>query len=246
MARNDALKAAIVAAGLSFADLAERCDVDAKTVQRWVSRGRVPHPRSRVRVAEVLGEDVGVLWPEMIRRAVKVGSDRELLGVYPRRADLPQSVFRDAIGRASSRLWFGGYTSYFLWLEMPGVSATLEAKASAGADLRFLLGDPDSPVTAERERIEATPLTLSTRIAMTRAELSKVGTVIPVRFSTRHLAMSVWVFDEEAIVATHIGAGLGQDSVTLHLRRCQDGGAFDRYVEHFESLWTDGKPAPQH
>ncbi|MFG1904693.1 XRE family transcriptional regulator [Micromonospora carbonacea] len=199
-----------------------------------------------MRVAEVLGEDVGVLWPEMIRRAVKVGSDRELLGIYPRRADLPRSVFRDAIGRASSRLWFGGYTSYFLWLEMPSVSATLEAKASAGADLRFLLGDPDSPVTAERERIEATPLTLSTRIAMTRAELSKVGTVIPVRFSARHLAMSVWVFDEEAIVATHIGAGLGQDSVTLHLRRGQDGGAFDRYVEHFESLWTDGKPAPQH
>ncbi|WP_431896466.1 XRE family transcriptional regulator [Micromonospora haikouensis] len=199
-----------------------------------------------MRAAEVSGEDVGVLWPEMIRRAVKVGSDRELVGIYPRRADLPRSVFRDAIGRASSRLWFGGYTSYFLWLEMPGVSATLEAKASAGADLRFLLGDPDSPVTAERERIEATPLTLSTRIAMTRAELNKVGTVIPVRFSARHLAMSVWVFDEEAIVATHIGAGLGQDSVTLHLRRWQDGGAFDRYIEHFESLWTDGKPAPQH
>ncbi|WP_433686590.1 XRE family transcriptional regulator [Micromonospora carbonacea] len=182
----------------------------------------------------------------MIRRAVKVGSDRELVGIYPRRADLPRSVFRDAIGRASSRLWFGGYTSYFLWLEMPSVSATLEAKASAGADLRFLLGDPDSPVTAERERIEATPLTLSTRIAMTRAELSKVGAVIPVRFSARHLAMSVWVFDEEAIVATHIGAGLGQDSVTLHLRRWRDGGAFDRYVEHFESLWTDGRSAPQH
>ncbi|WP_256092076.1 XRE family transcriptional regulator [Micromonospora haikouensis] len=199
-----------------------------------------------MRAAEVSGEDVRVLWPEMIRRAVKVGSDRELIGIYPRRADLPRPAFRDAIGQASSRLWFGGYTSYFLWLEVPGISATLEAKASAGADLRFLLGDPDSPVTAERERIEATPLTLSTRIAMTRAELSKVGATIPVRFSTRHLAMSVWLFDEEAIVATHIGAGLGQDSVTLHLRRRQDGGAFDRYVEHFESLWTDGKPAPQH
>ncbi|MET8525610.1 helix-turn-helix domain-containing protein [Micromonospora sp. NPDC005172] len=243
MSRNDVLKWAIAGAGLTVADLAERCSVDAKTVERWISRGRLPHPRSRMRAAEVLGEDVGVLWPEMIRRAVKVGTDRELVALYPRRADLPRSVFRDAIERASSRLWFGGYTSYFLWLEVPGAAATLAAKASAGADLRFLLGDPASPVTVERERLEDTPLTLSTRIAMTRAEVDKLPAEIPVRSSDRHIAMSVWVFDEEAIVATHIGAGLGQDSVTLHLRRGQDGGAFDRYVEHFEALWADGTPA---
>ncbi|WP_285786899.1 XRE family transcriptional regulator [Micromonospora sp. NBRC 101691] len=172
---------------------------------------------------------------------MKVGTDRELVGIYPRRADLPRSVFREAIERGGSRLWFGGYTSYFLWLEVPDAAATLAAKVNAGADVRFLLGDPDSPVTAERERIESTPLTLATRIAMTRAEINKANAAIPVRLSDRHIAMSVWVFDDEAIVATHIGAGLGQDSVTLHLRRGQDGGAFDRYVEHFESLWAAGK-----
>ncbi|GLY20785.1 XRE family transcriptional regulator [Micromonospora sp. NBRC 101691] len=241
MARNDVLRQTIMGSGLTVADLAERCQVDVKTVERWVSRGRVPHPRSRVRAAEVLGHDVGVLWPEIVRRAVKVGTDRELVGIYPRRADLPRSVFREAIERGGSRLWFGGYTSYFLWLEVPDAAATLAAKVNAGADVRFLLGDPDSPVTAERERIESTPLTLATRIAMTRAEINKANAAIPVRLSDRHIAMSVWVFDDEAIVATHIGAGLGQDSVTLHLRRGQDGGAFDRYVEHFESLWAAGK-----
>ncbi|GGM34543.1 hypothetical protein GCM10011608_18750 [Micromonospora sonchi] len=183
-----------------------------------------------------------MLWPEIIRRAAKVGADRELVGMYPHRADLPRAVFREAIGRAGTRLWFGGYTSYFVWLEVPDAAATLEAKVNAGADLRFLLGDPDSRVTAERDRLEATPLTLATRIAMTQAEIGKVDAVIPVRLSDRHIAMSVWVFDDEAIVATHIGAGLGQDSVTLHLRRAQDGGVFDRYVEHFESLWADGRP----
>ncbi|GAB3935092.1 helix-turn-helix domain-containing protein [Micromonospora vulcania] len=242
MARNDVLKWAIVKAGFTVVDLADRCNVDAKTVERWISRGRLPHPRSRVRAAEVLGEDVGVLWPEMIRRAVKVGTDRELVALYPRRADLPRSVFREAIEGANSRLWFGGYTSYFLWLEVTGAAGMLTAKANSGADLRFLLGDPASPVTAERERLEDTPLTLATRIAMTRAEIGRLPAVIPVRLSDRHIAMSVWVFDDEAIVATHIGSGLGQDSVTLHLRRGQDGGAFDRYVEHFEALWVDGTP----
>ncbi|MCO1593562.1 helix-turn-helix domain-containing protein [Micromonospora sp. RHAY321] len=239
MPRNEALRDALSAAGLTVGDLAGRCDVDAKTVERWISRGRLPHPRSRVRVAGVLGIDVDVLWPEVVRRAVKVGTDRELVGVYARRSDVPRALFRDLIEGAGSRLWFGGYTSYFVWLEVPNAAATLGAKARDGADVRFLLGDPASAVTADRERIEATPLTLATRIAITQAEIAKSPTPLPVRLSDRHIAMSVWVFDDEAIVATHIGAGLGQDSVTLHLRRRQADGPFDRYVEHFGSLWTD-------
>ncbi|MER7168354.1 XRE family transcriptional regulator [Micromonospora sp. NPDC000207] len=130
-----------------------------------------------------------------------------------------------------------------MWLEVRSAAAALAAKVKSGADVRFMLGDPDSQVTSERERLEATPLTLATRIAMTRAEITKVDAEIPVRLSDRHIAISVWIFDDEAIVATHIGVGLGQDSVTLHLRRAQQGGVFDRYVEHFDSLWADGHPA---
>jgi transcriptional regulator with XRE-family HTH domain len=241
MPRNEALRDALTMAGLTVGDLAARCHVDAKTVERWISRGRLPHPRSRVRAAEVLGKDIDVLWPDVVRRAVKVGNDRELVGVYPRRSDLPRTLFRDLIERAGSRLWFGGYTSYFVWLEVPNAAATLGGKAGGGADVRFLLGDPGSAVTAGRDRIEGTPLNLATRIAMTQAEIAKSSTALPVRLSDRHIAMSVWVFDDEAIVATHIGAALGQDSVTLHLRRREAGGPFDRYVKHFESLWADAR-----
>jgi len=227
---------------MTVADLATKCDVDAKTVERWISRGRVPHPRSRMRAAGVLGKDVEVLWPEVARRAIKIGSDRELVGMYARRSDLPRSLFRELIDKADRRLWFGGYTSYFVWLEVPNAPATLGAKAQNGGDVRFLLGDPGSEITMAREGIEATPLTLATRIAMTRAEIAKSPEPLAVRLSDRHVAMSVWVFDDEAIVATHIGSGLGQDSVTLHLRRREAGGPFDRYVEHFESLWNDAVP----
>ncbi|MEU7678352.1 helix-turn-helix transcriptional regulator [Micromonospora taraxaci] len=243
MTRNDVLGHALKSAGLTVNDLAEKCSVDAKTVERWISRGRVPHPRSRMRAAGVLGQDVEVLWPEAVRRAVKVGSDREVVGVYARRSDLPRSLFRELIDKAGTRLWFGGYTSYFVWLEVPNAATTLGTKAQDGADVRFLLGDPGSEVTGARERIEATPLTLATRIAMTQAEIAKSPQPLAIRMSERHVAMSVWVFDDEAIVATHIGAGLGQDSVTMHLRRRESGGPFDRYVEHFESLWEDARPA---
>ena len=244
MPRNETLRSAILAVGVTITDLAHACEVDAKTAERWVSKGRIPHPRHRVRAAKVLGEDVNVLWPEVVRRAVKTGADRELCAVYPRRSDLPRDLFGGLISAARSRLWFGGYTSYFVWIDTPDAGKILAGKARSGADVRWLLGDPDSEVTRRREQIEGSPLTIATRVAMTRAELAKTGEHMPVRLSDRHIAMSVWVFDDDALVSTHIGDGLGQDSVTLHLRRRHEGGAFDRYVEHFERLWEAGTEVP--
>jgi len=237
MSRNEVLRRALQAAGITTTDLAATVGVDPKSVERWISKGRVPHPRHRIAAAAAVREDVNVLWPDVVRRAVKVGADRELVALYPRRSDMPRSLFRDLISTATTRLWFGGYTSYFIWLDTAEAGATIAAKAQAGADVRFLLGDPASDVTRQRESIEGSPLTIATRIALTQAEITKTGSPLPVRLSDRHIAMSVWVFDDDALVATHIGDELGQDSVTLHLRRQQTGGAFDRYVEHFEHLW---------
>lgn len=241
MPRNEVLHRALHIAGITTSDLAATVGVDPKTVDRWISKGRVPHPRHRVAAATAVREDVDVLWPDVVRRAVKVGADRELVAVYPRRSDMPRTLFRELITAARTRLWFGGYTSYFVWLETPDVGATLAAKAESGADIRFLLGDPDSDVTRTREAIEDSPLTISTRIALTQAELAKVPNPVPVRLSDRHIAMSVWIFDDDALVATHIGDGLGQDSVTLHLHRRQVGGVFDRYRDHFAQLWDTAR-----
>ncbi|WP_240742350.1 XRE family transcriptional regulator [Micromonospora zingiberis] len=135
-----------------------------------------------------------MLWPDVVRRAVKVGADREVVGVYPRRSDLPRSVFRERIERSRSRLWFGGYTSYFVWLEVPDAAGVLGAKAEHGADVRFLLGDPASPVTTSREQVEDTPLTLATRIAMTRAEIAKIASAArcsPLRPAHRYVGLDL-------------------------------------------------------
>ena len=57
-----------------------------------------------------------------------------------------------------------GYTSYFLWLELPNLCGVLRRKAKNGCRVRFLLGDPDSEATRHREAVEDVPLTVSTRI----------------------------------------------------------------------------------
>jgi lambda repressor-like predicted transcriptional regulator len=243
---NDALLRAIAEAHVTSRDLARACEVDEKTVQRWISReDRLPHPRHRYAVAERLGVDETVVWPESMRRYVKTGADREIVSVYPRRADMPKSVWRKLITDAWKTITFGGYTSYFLWIELPDLRSVLRRKLDQGCRVRFLLGDPDSEATARREVAEAVPLTIRTRISITLDELVKLGTVegLETRFSDQHLAMSAFEFDEQLLVMTHLGNLVGHDSPVLHLERYQDGGLFDRYLWHLNELWQGARPA---
>ncbi|MFC9665600.1 helix-turn-helix domain-containing protein [Nocardia sp. NPDC127606] len=63
MSSNAVLREAILNAGMTPAMLAERVEVDAKTVERWVSQGRRPHPITRHRVACVVARPMAELWP---------------------------------------------------------------------------------------------------------------------------------------------------------------------------------------
>ncbi|MEV0712332.1 helix-turn-helix transcriptional regulator [Nocardia aurea] len=64
MGANAALREAILSAGLTPSKLAERVEVDPKTVERWVAQGRRPHPVTRYAVAAQVGKSVADLWPD--------------------------------------------------------------------------------------------------------------------------------------------------------------------------------------
>ncbi|WP_091091035.1 Scr1 family TA system antitoxin-like transcriptional regulator [Micromonospora nigra] len=55
-------------AGETVESLAEKVRVDPKTAARWLAAGRIPHPRTRLAVADVLRRDAADLWPEAFRR----------------------------------------------------------------------------------------------------------------------------------------------------------------------------------
>ena len=242
---NEALRAAMTRAKITERELAEICDVDVKTVGRWLAQdGRVPHPLHRYAAAEALGADPEMLWPDGIRRNIKTGADREIVSVYPRRSDCPKSVWLSLISGASRDITLAGYTNYFLWLELPNLRGALRRKAEAGCCVRFLLGDPDSQTTRRREALEDVPLTVSTRIRITLDELAKLGAVpsVEARHSDEHIAMSLFVFDDEMLVTTHLAHLVGHDSPMLHLQRVQDGGLYDRYAYHVAELWKAGRP----
>lgn len=218
--------------------------MDVKTVSRWLTNeGRVPHPRHRWAAADALGVDESVLWPDAIKNTVKTGPDREVVTVYPYRSTCPKGVWRGLITAAKTNIILAGYTNYFLWLEHPNLAKVLKRKAEQGCRVRFLLGDPDSDVTRRREAIESVPLTVSTRIRITLAEIDQLRDVpgVEARFGDEHIAMSVFQFDDEMLVTPHLAKLVGHDSPMLHLRRHQDDGLYDRFAYHVNELWSEGR-----
>lgn len=245
---NDALRGALTAARMTLRDLATAVEVDEKTVARWVQdAARVPHPRHRWAAAELLGVSEDVLWPEVVRSAIKVGADREIMSVYPYRAAIAKSLWRDLISSAKREITFCGYTNYFLWLEIPNLRATLKRKLEQGVRVRIIVGDPDSEVTRQREEVEQAALSVSTRIRVTLDELGKLRRVAPAveaRYSDGHIASSVFTFDDDALVSYHLADLLGHDSPTFHIHRRADDGLYDRFARHVAWLWEGGRPIP--
>jgi transcriptional regulator with XRE-family HTH domain len=64
--RNERLRALLLERGKSPDQLAEHVRVDAKTVERWIHMGRVPHRETRWAVAHELDVDEVYLWPELL------------------------------------------------------------------------------------------------------------------------------------------------------------------------------------
>ncbi|MFC1413368.1 XRE family transcriptional regulator [Streptacidiphilus sp. N1-12] len=223
----------------------------SKTVERWLADGeRVPHARNREDACAALGVDEEVIWPQVVRDKLKTGHDRELVQAYPYRSACPSTVWGKLVADTTADLYFAGYTNYFLWLEQPNFAATLRAKLEAGCRVRFLLGDPEGEVTKQRETIEETALSVSTRIRITLESLRSLGPIegLETRYSApldaiNHVSLSVFRFDSEVLVTPHLARLVGHDSPLMHLRRQGPAGMFDRFAEHAEELWTRGVSA---
>ena len=63
---NERLRAALLERGITTGALAAAIDVDEKTVERWITKGRTPYRQHRYAVASHLKLDEGYLWPEAL------------------------------------------------------------------------------------------------------------------------------------------------------------------------------------
>jgi transcriptional regulator with XRE-family HTH domain len=79
---NERLRRAILDAGLSATDVAAQVGTDAKTVERWIANGRIPHPRNPVAASRATGVDQLVLWPEFADARARAVAGSEVLQVF--------------------------------------------------------------------------------------------------------------------------------------------------------------------
>lgn len=211
-----------------------------KSVERWIS-GSVPYPRTRYRVAAVLQEAESYLWPEAVNGASLAGA--ELVATYPRRSDVPRHLWTELLRSSERDIDLLAFAGLFLTEEHPDWIPTLAAKAEQGARVRILLGDPNGAQLAARDTEYRIGGGVAGRVAAVKAYYEQqMPDQVEIRFHDTPLYNSIYRFDDEMMVNTHVYGVLAAYTPTLHLRRI-DGAYFNTYVESYERVWASARPA---
>lgn len=238
---NERLRSRMNQQGLTAIDIATAAEVDPKTVERWLSNGRVPHPRHRAATAAALATEETSLWPQLMDDArARAASQAEVLTVYPHRGAVPPAVWRRLAEEAENQVDILVYAGLFLIDSNPDLPAKLAERAKDGLKARLLFGDPDSEVVAWRGREEGIGENLASRIRLSLNYLEPVLETpgIDLRRHETVLYNSLYRFDDELLVNTHVmGSPAGQNPV-LHVRRIPSGRLFDHYMSSFDRVWS--------
>jgi hypothetical protein len=244
MATNERLRGSLAAAQLRVADVAERISVDPKTVERWITRGRLPHRTHRLAVAEALRVDEAYLWPEVLSAQVtQSASVAELLELHPSRAAVPHDVWQQLIASTHEALDVLTYAGTFLF-EQHDICSVLREKSAQGVRCRFLIGDETSKSVKRRAVEEGTPGGLEGRIQLHRRYLRDVAGLpgVEIRTHSTTLYNSLFRFDQDLMVNGHAYGEPAGHSPVLHLRRVPGGRMWDHYMRSFETAWATAKP----
>ena len=101
---NERLRALLLERGETPDKLAEAVNVDPKTVERWITKGRTPYRAHRFAVAAFFGVDESYIWPDALGRDQVVAvSESEIVAVYPHRSEVPRDVWEHVFSTAERR-----------------------------------------------------------------------------------------------------------------------------------------------
>lgn len=219
--------------------LADEIGVNPKTVERWITQGKVPYRRHQYSTAAALNVDVTTLWDDS--RAVNTATDltkAEIVAVYPHRHTVPPTLWRELYARAEKNLDVLVYSGLFL-SEDPVFLDLLKKKAEETTQVRILLGDPDCEAVRQRGIDEGHRI-MDGKIRnalVNYRPLFESHPEIRFRLHATTLYNSIYRSDDEMLVNPHV-YGIGAYMAPVyHLRRMPGGGLFDTYANSIEQTW---------
>ncbi|MEV4534675.1 DUF5919 domain-containing protein [Asanoa sp. NPDC049518] len=241
---NERLRAAMNRAGVTIPELATFTEHDSKTVSRWLG-GRVPHPRTRFKIAKRLKEDESFLWPGADHARVETADSEGLVQFYPHRSNVPSNLWDRLLSQASREVSVLVYVGMFL-TERPHMISDLRTKARAGTKIRLAFGDRDSSAVIQRSIDEGIGKnTISAKIDQSLSFFHMLADEpgVSIRIHDTTLYNSIYIFDNDMIVNPHVYGKTAPHAPALHLRRVTSDDAFTSYAESFETVWTSASPA---
>ena len=236
---GDPLTRAMARARLTDTDVATRLGVDPKTVERW-RYGRVPQKRHRWALADLVKVSEFELWPQL-SGAAEVS--HELWATYDYRAMVPRDVWVRLFERARHDIGVLVYSGLFI-AEDAHLVRLLARKADEGVSVRLLLGDPDSPLVAQRGIDEGIDdaLTAKIRNALVhyRELIGRDG--VELRLHSTVLYNSIYRADDEVLVNPHVYGVSAAQAPVLHFRRHGESELFATYLASFDRVWQSATP----
>ncbi|MEU8202916.1 XRE family transcriptional regulator [Streptosporangium sp. NPDC049046] len=239
---NENLRHALIRARLQPLDVATHLTVDPKTVTRWLA-GRIPHPRHRLAVADLLDVDENDLWPDAIRH--RSGLTHELKAVYPHRWAVPADTWRTFFASATTNIDILVYSGLFL-AEDSGLLRILTDRAQAGVRVRILLGDPESPHVTTRGTEEGIGGdVMASRVRNAHALYRPLQDVerVELRLHRTVLYNSIYRADNELLINLHAYGTRAPEAPVIYLTHTEANSTATTYLTSFEHVWTSAEPA---
>jgi len=234
-------------AGLTVDELAECAGVETKTVERWVSMGRVPHRQHRWAAAKRLGVDESYLWPEVLSRSParqEQAGRSELVEVYPDRASVPRELWLRLLDEVQEHVDVLVFSGTFYAQIQPRVAVTLAAAARRGVQVRLCFGNPDCEAVTIRDREEGIAGTLAAKIRSALTYYRPLAEVegCEVRLHSTTLYTSLFRYDDEIVVNPHVYGEPASANPAFHLRRLDGGTLASHYMAAFDRVWSTAIP----
>jgi transcriptional regulator with XRE-family HTH domain len=242
--RNERLRALLLERGQTLDKLAEAVHVDPKTVERWITTGRIPYRNHRFAVAAFLGVDESYIWPGALDRdEIAAVSQSEVVQVWPHRWAVPRDTWGHFFSQAEREIGALVYSGMFM-AEDIGVHRLFASRARAGVQVRLLLGDPDSRNVAERGEAEGIDEGMAAKVRNSIVLFGKLLAEpnVELRLHGTVLYNSIYRADDQLLVNTHIYGVMANNAPVFHLRKISGGEMASTYIDSFERVWEGATP----